>query len=1015
MPTFNCPIPSCNRFYRSVQGLHSHVNEHLSRQERIPQTFYTEYNRVLCHHCWKQHSAIRRHTCINRSTLTQNLAMTQASQVLNDQSSQPEQPETDDRTDSLVSISNNFSTLLASDFDHFRKGSVLYRIPKASRIQVCSALNSLIVEVCVSNSIEAWRNLLRFPSQCLFKPDSRAQPRTSLSSTINRRIAAYMSEPSEALPCDHHVPFLKVTNTDTRTKRAKLVQRKIEKGDIKGAVRVITSDEELSQFNEQTLSKLQSKHPTPHVDREIPSSPTQREINEALQCDETQIRRAIRSFAPGSASGPDLLEPQHLKDLTSTPCGETGNSLIKSLTRLINLMLRGNVPDDVVPFLYGASLTALNKVNSDVRPIAVGTAYRRIASKIASRHGISMVKDSFYPHQYGVGIRKGSELIVHNVRNYLSRKIEANTPFVMLKVDFANAFNTVRRDVVLNEIRNEINELFPFVNQMYSANSNLFYGEHKLISAEGMQQGDPIGPLGFSLAINKLVHSLKSELNFWYLDDGCLIGEIKQIHEDLNTIIRHQDNHGLRLNISKCELFDPMNLHVHVGDGNTPNLFLQMKLLTTNCATLLGAPLFHPSAEATFMEKVDAMVNLTDRIRDLDSHYGFYILKNCLSMPKLLYLLRTYPFYDLPHLLMKFDDLQRTSLESILNCAITPASYVQAFLPTSYGGLGFRRATDLALPSFIASANGVSDITNRLTPGHDWEDPHLTTAKRMWQSKSPLSEPPTGESSGSQRAWDRPLVKGQFELLLSAMTDDKSKCRLLSASAPGAGVWLNSTPIQSLGLKLNDEQLRIAIALRLGADICIPHKCKCGAMVDKSGTHGLSCRQNSGRAARHHEANDILRRALVSAGVPAVLEPLGLSRDDGKRPDGITLIPWTRGLPLIWDYTCVDTLAASNIRMSVQGGGTLASNAEEKKRRKYESLTRAHIFCPFAMETLGAWGDDAKNLVSIIGGKICERNGETRSTTFLKQRLSLAVQRGNAASIISCMPTSKGLHEVDYL
>ena len=107
----------------------------------------------------------------------------------------------------------------------------------------------------------------------------------------------------------------------------------------------------------------------------------------------------------------------------------------------------------------------------------------------------------------------------------------------------------------------------------------------------------------------------------------------------------------------------------------------------------------------------------------------------------------------------------------------------------------------------------------------------------------------------------------------------------------------------------------------------------------------------------------------------------------------------------MWDFTCVDTLAASNIPLAVQGGEKLATNAEERKRRKYESLQDSHVFYPFAMETMGAWGLDAKDLVKTIGRRIREKTGEPRSILFLKQRLSLAVQRGNATSVISCMHT----------
>ena len=46
---------------------------------------------------------------------------------------------------------------------------------------------------------------------------------------------------------------------------------------------------------------------------------------------------------------------------------------------------------------------------------------------------------------------------------------------------------------------------------------------------------------------------------------------------------------------------------------------------------------------------------------------------------------------------------------------------------------------------------------------------------------------------------------------------------------------------------------------------------------------------------------------------PTVKEPAGLARTDGKRPDGATLIPWTRGKPLAWDITVPDTYARSYI------------------------------------------------------------------------------------------------------
>ena len=84
----------------------------------------------------------------------------------------------------------------------------------------------------------------------------------------------------------------------------------------------------------------------------------------------------------------------------------------------------------------------------------------------------------------------------------------------------------------------------------------------------------------------------------------------------------------------------------------------------------------------------------------------------------------------------------------------------------------------------------------------------------------------------------------------------------------------------------------MGVGLCLGAPLCRPHKCHhCGAEVDCLATHGLSCRWSEGSRHRHAAINDIVHRSLTSAKIPAHLEPSGLYRSDGKRPDGILWSP----------------------------------------------------------------------------------------------------------------------------
>ena len=141
--------------------------------------------------------------------------------------------------------------------------------------------------------------------------------------------------------------------------------------------------------------------------------------------------------------------------------------------------------------------------------------------------------------------------------------------------------------------------------------------------------------------------------------------------------------------------------------------------------------------------------------------------------------------------------------------------------------------------------------------------------------------------------------------------------------------------------------------------------------------------------------NETIRRALVSGGVPAVLEPVGVCRNDGKRPDGMSLIPWSRGLPLLWVFTCSETLAPSNLSSSASGANRLANSAESAKCRKYSSLIPSFHFSPLCVESLGAWGSCARSLVRRIGSRVMEQSGDNRATQFLIQKVAIDVQRGN--------------------
>ena len=67
---------------------------------------------------------------------------------------------------------------------------------------------------------------------------------------------------------------------------------------------------------------------------------------------------------------------------------------------------------------------------------------------------------------------------------------------------------------------------------------------------------------------------------------------------------------------------------------------------------------------------------------------------------------------------------------------------------------------------------------------------------------------------------------------------------------------------------------------------------------------------------------------------------------------------------------------------------------------------------PVGIETFGSWGSEGHKLIKTIGRKVMEVKNEKRSSFFLFQAISMAIQRGNAICVIGTFPQSKGFDEV---
>ena len=195
---------------------------------------------------------------------------------------------------------------------------------------------------------------------------------------------------------------------------------------------------------------------------------------------------------------------------------------------------------------------------------------------------------------------------------------------------------------------------------------------------------------------------------------------------------------------------------------------------------------------------------------------------------------------------------------------------------------------------FLTSTAGCSNLMSRILPpaispssDHTW-----TVALSEWQKDHDSPSPPPG-SLHLQKAWDFVVVSHTFDSLLDASPDDTNLARLLASAARESGAWLSALPMSSIGLRMEDDVIRVSVGIRLGVPLCEPHDCSsCGGHVDRLGIHGLKCRFSKGRHSRHAVINDIIKRSLDSIKVPSHLQPAGMIWSDGKCPDQSTLVPW---------------------------------------------------------------------------------------------------------------------------
>jgi hypothetical protein len=862
------------------------------------------------------------------------------------------------------------------------------RIPSRARAIFAAALYDTASKLSASDS-STWTHLFAFPKCVLWKP-----PHGDIADAIIARCRRWRTADPAAralmfTEARANIPQRAIIHAESLRDAAAAAlaraERLLRSGAFAKGVAALNSHAPVEP-SEAAAELMSALHPADGPPP--PPPPAATNPVSAPKFTPRQVRGALRSFPLGSSGGLSGLKPQILVDAAS----HTSSQAIAATTIIVNLFAAGSIPHDVSPYFFGATLTAIPKSASGLRPIASGDVFRRIAGRLLANAATPAEEFLKARRQIGVRVPNGIEAAQLAARRYANGMVPGK---VMLKGDIKNAFNSLWRATFLEVLSRLVPGLCPYAFAAYASPSVLYFGDYKIMSRAGVQQGDPLGPLFFSIAIalirDRVFEAMPPELRdaidfeVSYLDDLTVAGSAPAVRSFLTHLVAVSAQFGLHLNMNKTELIhhpdecpEVLELFSEVGKRFPSSDFT---LLGAPCGTdLSAASAAVASACAAHISKLKSIGLLTH------SQIAYAALRFCGAQPLANYHARALGSIAAAH----FADLDSATIAAFASTAVylDHDTLSIARLPARLGGLGFRSVQLIAPVAFICSTSSAAPCLKTLFS----DAAYASLAPDPFQSEATLLDPllrsppfadiakdldtlctqasscdPPAQPRHLQRHFTQRIEDVQRSLLFDRLSQI-AQARLQSCSAPMASSWLAPLPGSDDPLWLPSSAFITLVRFRLGLPIAAAnsHCVMCGETADAYGYHTITCA--SGRYGLHNTVRDSIFAMANAANWAPSLEPHIMPEKWGTRADILARIGPNINQTDVYaiDVAVIASHTKVWLRSAIDRPAGAASRYEDQKVKKYGSR-RDHpgvsvIGC--VVDMFGAWGDQAVALIT---------------------------------------------------